>query len=575
MNQTETSARPSFDSVLAWLAVRELQSHAAGSFVRKIQQLSSELYLWTFYGGGCEHRLLMSMHPQGARLHLTEREYGHAETPSAFCMQLRKHVEGKRLDRAVTPGLERLAVLTFTSAEETRHVVVEMLPNQRNLTLCDENFIVLGERRAHRRRGNVLEVPAEHADNASTMDGATLLARLATAEPSVPLARALTQVSFGIGKRYAVEILALAGVPSDAPVSAATEALAAAWQSFWERVRLGPLEPTLQNGIALPFPFISVPSTDEPRHFETVSALCDAAFSDEGAAQAGLATERQRLLSALSKQIDKLERKRAAQQKDLRQAGEAETLRHWGDLLLANAHAVPRRASSVRLTDYDTGEAVDIPLDPERSAHDNAQHYYAQYKKARRGQELIIETLARTDQDIDYHETLRTAVETALTRDELRDMERQLIEERLLTAASPNMRRPKGPAAKPRHYSHDGWDIMVGRNPRQNELLSLRQAADDDLWFHARQIPGAHVIVRRAGHHDDPPDAVLLMAARLAAAFSKARQDTHVPVDYTRVKFLKKPPGTPPGYVTYSREKTLTVAPMKDLAEAGTFRPSP
>jgi len=576
-----------FDSMWMHLALREVGERFSGGRVRKIQQLSREVFVFTLWVPP-EERVIVSLAPRAARVHRVEGDYGHADHPSSFCMQLRKHLTGARLTLAYTLGLERIGRLDFASpgprlasshvgrdehravervgrdehrAVERVALLIVLLPNDRDLVLLDGDDRVLGSLAGRRRRGEQWAPPEADRPDALELPGEALVGAV---ERDLPLAKAVPRACFGIGAVYAREMAAMAGLDPDAPLGSPAS-LARAWDAFWDRVRQGPPAPTLVGETAAPWDFLTLPD-GERRPFPSVGALLEAAFGT-GGVEASLDQERGRLATAVERARDRVLRRLASQEQDLVDARDADRWRHLGDLLTASLHRVPPRATRVEVDDYMApGTTVAIDLDPDLSPQDNAQRYYARYKKARRGQEAIQEAIERTRQDLEYVDGLATAVQTATTRDDLRELGAEVrVDDPAAAARAPLQRRVKGPAARPHRFERDGWEILVGRNPRQNETLSMKTARSEDLWLHARQIPGAHVIVRRRGAHGDLPAEVLHEAAVLAARFSKAASDTRVPVDYTLARYVKKPPGTPAGYVTYSREKTLMVE--TDMAE--------
>lgn len=586
-------AKPRFDAVLAYASAHELDARLVGDRLRRVRQLSSDVYLFTFWGQG-ERDVIVSLASGSARIHLVDGDYGHADTPSAFCMLLRKHLEGMRLARVATPSLERVVLLDFSSPHvPDRRLVVELLPSLRSLVLLDENGATIGDLRRMRRKGEpwrLLATPAEIAaaraespsppprgksapapskatppeaappDRPSALEisGPDLVARLqaGSGPEETDLARLVVRATFGIGTSYARRIIRDAGMDAEAGLSAlradpeAPDRLAAAWDAFWRPLAAGDLE-SLRGAHA------------------SIGARLEEAFAS-GSDEATLGEERDRLATGVERHRERVLRRIEAQESDLREARDADKWRHWGDLLMAHLYRVKPRATSVVVEDYEQPDApsVEIPLDADLSGPENAQRLYARYKKSRRGEEAIQEALGRSRLELDYWENLLAAIRTARDRDELRELALDLAaHKRRRTEGGTRKKRPRTPAARPRRYRAEGWEVLVGRNPRQNETLTMKQAAAEDWWLHARQIPGAHVILRRTGGgRAEPPDALLEAAARLAACFSGAAADTRVPIDYTRVRYVKKPPATPPGYVTYSHEKTVTVEPDLDAA---------
>ncbi|HHV54007.1 MAG TPA: fibronectin/fibrinogen-binding protein [Firmicutes bacterium] len=288
--------------------------------------------------------------------------------------------------------------------------------------------------------------------------------------------------------------------------------------------------------------------------------------------------ERRRELTRLVKaERSRVEKRRQHQLEELAGAQEAERWRRFGELILSQLSAVPRGAGEVELQDYyaQPVATIKVPLDPQLSAQENAARYFHRYARARRTQKAAAAHLARTEQEAEYLDGVLAELEWAESEADLDEIEAELREAGLLPSAA----RGKGchragarahaavdPGPKTafrRYVTADGLEILVGRNNRQNERLTFHVARPRDLWFHAQKLPGAHVVLRTA-HLSDPaaiPEGSLLAAARLAGFFSRGAGAPRVPVDYTERRFVRKPPGTPPGYVTYRNFQTIDVVP--------------
>lgn len=571
------------DAVTLHVTATELAERLRGGVLRRIQQLGPELFIFTVFrprgedGEGAredpEVRFIVSLTASSPRIHLAERAYGTAEVPTSFCMLLRKHLEGARIASVSTEGLERLVRISFLAhpEREASALIIFLVPNRRSLILLDGAQRVMGDMRHKLRKGTSFEVPVPARPSALELSGSAVVAALqdlcAEGAETLTLERALTRVAFGPGLLQGREIAVRAGLSPTAPFDASKGlALAVAWDGFWRQVREGPFAPRAidvdEERRLLPFPFRSQDKGEVVR-YPTMSRMLEDACADT-AGQAGLDTLRATLTDAVVRQRDKVARRAEAQERDLEKAEQFDRWRVYGDLLTANLYRVPARAPAVELEDYtrDGAPLVRIALDPERSPSENAQAYYERYRKAKRGVEAIAEVVERSRREIEHLDAMASAIETALERDDLREIETQMMAQQWIAGAP--RRRPRTAAAKPRRYEIDGWDILVGRNPQQNDMLTMRMAGPEDWWLHARQIPGAHVIIRTQGGQR-PPDAVLVAAARLAAGFSRGASAGRVPVDFTRVRYVKKPPGTPAGYVTYSREQTIDVAPATEV----------
>lgn len=574
-----------FDAVSLCVTAAELSRRLSGGKIRRIQQLGPDLYLFTVFRPrgldaeetfqGPEVRFIVCLSAASPRIHIAERDYGTADTPTSFCMLLRKHLEGARIASVRTDGLERLVRIDFMPYPdlEAGALAIYLVPNMRTLVLLDGENRVMGEMRHKMRKGTPFEPPTPSRPPAVDLRGGDLVTTLegevARDEmlAAMALEKVLPRMAFGLGTVQGREIAVRAGLTPTAPFDASDgPALAAAWDSFWRQVREGPFAPRAvdrdDERVLLPFPFRSQES-DKVTRYPTMSRMLEESNA-ESLGQAGLDALRSTLADAIARHRDKVVRRATAQERDLEKAEKFEQWRIHGDLLIANLYRVPARAASIDLEDYtrDGGPIVRIPLDPDLSPSENARAYYDRYRKAKRGVDAIAEVIERSRAEVEYLDALASAVETAPERDDLREIETQMMAQKLLAGVP--RKRPRTASAKPRRFMVDGWDILVGRNPHQNETLSMKMARPEDWWLHARQIPGAHVVIRSQGAQP-PPDAVLLAAARLAAGFSRGASSGRVPVDYTRIRHVKKPPGTPAGYVTYSREQTIDVVPAIDI----------
>jgi predicted ribosome quality control (RQC) complex YloA/Tae2 family protein len=290
----------------------------------------------------------------------------------------------------------------------------------------------------------------------------------------------------------------------------------------------------------------------------SLSAAMDAYVADQVSADPYAAAKR-RLHEVIQRAQGRLERRRKAIQQEAPDPGEADRLRQWGQWLLAYAHQVERGAKEF-VADTGDGSTITIPLEPELPAVENAQVYFARYRKAQRAAEETPARLREVQMGLDQLRQLETDLDLAASRPEIEEVRVALQDAGHLRAKRGTRSRPKVPRAKPLQVeSPDGWMIWVGRGSRQNDELTFRRARPDDWWLHARGVPGAHVIAR--GEGKEMPPGTLQRAAELAAYYSGARDEASVPVDVTRRRYVRRIPGAAPGLVTYTHEQTVRVAP--------------
>jgi len=346
-------------------------------------------------------------------------------------------------------------------------------------------------------------------------------------------------------------------VDPDAPLEA-PGALAGPWDALRERLAGGPFEPVLlPGGRVSPWPL------GEPgeRAFPSLQEALEAA-----SAPPGIEESRADLLRLLGRARARAETVLRRRGEDMERAEGAGALRLRGELLLAHQSRIPEGAERATLPDWEGGE-VEIPLDPRLTAVENAQRQFKEYRRLKRAREALREPLERARRELEFLDEMLLAAESAETAPDLEELAQLWREERAPASPGRRRRRVQTPSAGPRRFRHRGFQILVGRNPRQNERITLKVASRDDLWLHARG-PGAHVVIRTAGR-EPGPDTVHA-AAVLAARYSRAAESTSVDVVCTEAQRVRKPPGSPPGRVTYRGGTTLTVrpdAPVEGLAE--------
>jgi predicted ribosome quality control (RQC) complex YloA/Tae2 family protein len=536
------------DALLLAAVVRELGERTLHMRIERIVQPAEAELVLQLRGPAGKARVLCSADPRFARILLTDGRVEGPATPPPFCQVLRRHLEGGRIAGIEQlPPLERVAVLHVAARDELgsparRRLVVELIPPQPNILLLDEAGRILDCLRRIPRRdaipGRPYQAPAPQPGRIDPL-GPDAQARLAAAWPGLsgtPAERLAAAVA-GLSPRMAR--LALERGPDPA---AALAALAAA-------LRSGDLAPYVGGG--------------------SPSAICEASVGERLAA-AQRERARQRVLQALRAHRTRLARKQERQAAELAEAEQADQHRRWGELLLARMPAIPPGATAVAVADLaDPDRPVQVPIPPgARSPAAAAQAHFRRYAKAKRARALVQAQLAATRAEAAQLDDLMVAAETAEDTAQLEALADELVASGYLRA-HPARRRPQRtgavPAARaPRPLAFrtdDGLTVLVGTSALGNDELTLRTARPDDLWLHAKKMPGAHVILRLPPGLREPPARSLAQAAALAARYSAGRADLRVPVDYTRRRHVWKPRGARPGFVLYEHERTLMAEP--------------
>jgi len=582
-----------FDGIFL-AAIREELADLIGSRVDRIFQPEKETIILHLRKCRETKKLLLCSFADQARVHLTSTIFTNPPSPPLFCMVLRKHLEGSTLISVVQPALERVLKLQFNTIDElgrltTRVVVTEIMGKHSNIILLNpDGEIVDATRRythAVSRHREVLPgrpyVPPPVQDKADPgkLDDEAFISSLLDSSLNTPLERLLVEKLAGTGPEAAREILYRAGIPTKTTLDicgiyelnrlwqALKEVLAATSPSTWQ-----PVVVTGKDQKPLAFAALELHQYQGlPReYFASPSAACDRFFSARREAQL-LEGLRLSLEHVLQRELKRCHKKEGLQAATVAEAAGAEAWRLAGELIAANIYRLEKGQDAFTTQNfYDPeGRPVNIELDPALTPAENARVYFNRYSKAKNAAHLAREQLEKTHEEIAYLESIAQALAMATTRDDLVEIQRELRRAGYL----PEIREKQQPGKKTKQkeapqrslplefVSPDGFKILVGKNNRQNDWLTLRQAVDRDLWFHARDIPGSHVIIKTNGQ--EVPAATLEMAARLAARYSSARQSSRVAVDYTLVKHVRKPAGARPGRVIYEHQRTVYVVPAE------------
>ncbi len=589
-----------FDATVLAAVVRELDTRLKGGRINKIYQPHPWELALLLYAGGENLRLLLSCHAQQARLHLTRVEKPNPPQPPVFCMLLRKHLEGGRILAVRQVGRERIAHLEVGAMDElgnpvTYTLAAELMGKHSNLLLlAPGNRIIDAARRVTEEVNAYREVlpglayqppPPTGKLDPARVEGADLADRRAGgAGGTGPAWQLVLDTVDGLGPLVAKEVAHLAGLSQTRTpdlTDADLAALGATVRGLYARVDTGSFQPAVLLDAAGGLKdFASLPITHWPWGQEAEPDLCRALdrFFSAREAEERYRQRRGELTRTLAAELARTRRKVEVQEQELAENEGAELLRLQGELLMANLWRIEKGAQSISVQDWNDPELreVTVALDPTRSGAENAQACFRRYQKARAGRTAIQTHLDLSRTELTYLEQVQETLAEARSLPDLEEIRRELEEEGYLARREPR-HHPRGktgaraertadrggrtpPQPPLTLHSADGLEIWVGRNNRQNDSLTTRLAAPTDLWLHAKEIPGAHVILRLPPGTEPPPQS-LMEAAVLAAWFSRARGSSTVPVDYTLRKHVRKPNGARPGMVIYEHQRTVYVTP--------------
>jgi predicted ribosome quality control (RQC) complex YloA/Tae2 family protein len=584
-----------FDGIVLSAVAAQLSALLTGGKIDKIYQPEADELVLHIAAGREKRRLFISSNSSNPRVCLAG-DYGpYPQTPPGFCMLLRKHIQGGRISRIGQNGTERIIEFTIDTVNElgfskNKKLTVEIMGKHSNVILFDtqsERIIdsikrLTPEMNRYRQTlpGCPYVAPPSHGKLPwYGIDGEHMAAALAAADAFRPTAdrrlieervsKAIMSLVQGVSPRAADGLAADAmRDAASASESAITEAVLLAIKKLSDKAGAGAYAPVVYiDGDGKPldfhaFPMASFEGGCEAKRFDDINDAIGFYYANRIASNR-IRQKSSDLLKSEKSCLDKLLLKKQRLLEDLARAENADGDRLFGELLTANLHVLQPGQKSATLTNYYDGSEVEIPLDPRMSPSQNAQRYYKLYGKAKTAVVEKKTQLAETDREIAYIESVLSFTENAATVEETDALRLELIESGYLRRSRGKQTAAKKPVKPaPLAYTVDGGlHVQVGRNNRENDLLTFKKAAGGDLWLHTKDIPGAHVILFTEGR--DAPPAALSEAAAIAAWHSKGRTSDNVPVDYTLAKYVKKPSGARPGMVIFTNNRTLYVKPAQ------------
>ncbi|MEC3886154.1 NFACT RNA binding domain-containing protein [Halobacillus sp. HZG1] len=558
----------SFDGIVTRAITNELNETIQSGRIMKIYQPTETELVFTVRSNRKKQTLLLSAHPSYARFHLTEDQYHNPKEPPMLCMLLRKHLIGGFIERIEQVDMERIVKFHIRTRNEVgdetmKTLIIEVMGKHSNILLVDEEEGHMLDSIKHlppsqnRHRtimpGQPYKLPPEQGKiNPVDLDPDSFIRKLDF--NSGKMDKQILNVVMGFSPMITKEIVHRAGLGGSQTVKEA-------YREIREIILNHAYEPQIHRAEKEQFYVIPLHAfSDDVEKFESVSAMLDDYYSgkaerDRVKQQAG------DLHRFLKNERDKNKRKIKKHETTLKKSESAEEYQKLGELLTAHMHMVKTGDESVTVVDYydpDQSEMT-IELNPNKSPSENAQSYFQTYAKLKKSKEVVQIEIQKAEDEILYFDRLIQQVETAREED-IEEIREELREQGYLKKkpATKGNRKNKPQKPKPESFeSTDGTLIYVGRNNKQNEYLTNRMANKMDIWLHAKDIPGSHVVIR----DEDPSEDTLFEAAQLAANFSKSSRSSSVPVDYTRIRHVKKPSGAKPGFVTYDQQQTLFVTP--------------
>lgn len=560
----------SFDGVFTHSMVNELKDTIGSGRISKIHQPYENEVVLVIRQHGKNQKLLLSAHPSYARIQLTQMDYKNPEQPPTFCTSLRKYLDGAILENIEQIGNDRIVHFSFSKRNELgdlekivliveimgRHSAVILLNKETGLIIdCMKH--VGSSQNTYRQLlpGAVYIAPPNQEKYNPFLIDRTILFDLLSTSDSVDTSFLQTHFQ-GLGRETAQEISFLLQQNPQEKVKT--------WTTFFETIA-NHTQPTLTKKDNKEF-FTPIPYTvlgDEQQSFDYLSELLDAFYvgkAEKDRVKQQMGAIEKRIENELKKNKQKLKKL----EQSLLETDHAEIIRQKGELLHTFSYQINRGQKEAILPNYyQEDQEIKIALNPALSPHQNAQKYFQKYQKMKNSVSILREQIAQTKLEIDYLESVLSQLELASPLD-LDVLQEELLAQGFIKRSSKQRKKKIHKSQPERYFSTDGDLILVGKNNLQNDQLTLRTAKKTDVWLHAKNIPGSHVIIKNS----EPSEQTLIEAAQLAAYFSKYRLSASVPVDYVQVKHVHKPNGAKPGYVIYEKQKTLSVTPDVAIVEA-------
>lgn len=575
------------DAVCLQAVAEELRPRLLGVRIDKVQQPARDQVILLLRGG---LRLLLGAGPASPRLQLTDRLRDNPMEPPMFCMLLRKHLVGGRVTELSQPKLERLVELTVEITDEmgcsaVRRLVLELMGRRSNLILLDgENRVIDCLHRVDAEMSAKRQVlpglfyqypPTDERRRFTEVTEEEFLAKLSAAAPEQQADAWLLSEFFGLSPLIARELtLRAAGETDRRLFELGTDGMQRLWDALRElqkRVEENRFTPVClrQKGKPLDFSFFPITQygpAAESTTYDSFSALLDD-FYESREREERIRQRGQDLVRTATTARDRLRRKLALQEKDYAATQDRDKLRICGDLITANLYRMERGSARLTAENYyaEDGGSIDIPLDPLLTPQQNAAKYYKRYAKAKTAEKCLREQMELARQELAYLESVLEEIGDAETEQDFLEIRGELRDAGYLQRQTRDKKMMKRPE-KPREFKTTaGLRVLVGRNNRQNDRLTLKDADRRDLWLHTQKIHGAHVILCTDGQ--EPDGKSVTEAAMIAAWFSQAKESGSVPVDVTPVRNVKKPAGALPGMVIYTNARTVYVTPQESLVK--------
>lgn len=576
-----------FDGVTISAVVKQLNDNILNGRIDKIYQPEKDEIILNIRSFKSVYKLMLTSNPQSPRIGFTLVSKNNPNTPPLFCMVLRKHIQNGKIISITQPNFERIININIESMNElgdysVKTLILEMMGRHSNIILTDDKYnIIESIKHVNTDMSSVRQVlpglkyviPSSNGKYDTMKIKKEIFMEAFEEKKSLNLQSFIYKSFNGISPIIASEIITRAGfepsVRGDELNEFEKNILYEKFIVFINKIKDGEFNPNIiyEDGKIVEFSPIDtlIFKNFEKKYFDDISELLDFYYKKRDILYR-MNQKSQDLKKLVLNNIERCVKKKHIQQKTIKEIKDRDKLRLFGELLTANIFMIKKGMTSFSTVNFydENMSEITIPLDANLTPSENAQRYFKLYSKQKRTFEALKSQIKQNDEELNYLEGVLESISNSTQEQDINEIRLELSEEGFLKKRNIGKNKRNIKKSKPIHYiSSDGFSIFVGKNNRQNDELTLKTAKTNDMWLHTKNIPGSHVIIQSNGN--DIPDTTINEAALLAAFYSKGKNSSLVPVDYTLRKFVKKPAGAKPGMVIYTTNKTCYITPDEQL----------
>lgn len=565
------------DGIVIAGVVHQLNQTILNTKIAKIAQPEPDELLLTCKGPGANYRLALSASASLPFVYLTDQNKPSPMVAPTFCMVLRKHIANGKIVSITQPHMERIIRMDIEHLDEMgdfckKSLIIELMGKHSNIIFCKDDGTIIDSIKhissltSSLREvlpGRMYEIPATQNQKHNPLTTSTFEFTDIISHCSDTLGKAVYGSFTGISPLMANEILYRAGADADMPVASYDEDqlyhIATQFHHFMDDVKEGHFSPAIIWNGKEPIEFSAFPLTQYQDYtiaaYTSISEVLELYYAKKNA-YTRIRQKSADLRRIVTTALERNQKKLQLQLKQLSDTEKREKYRIYGELLQTYGYGVKEGSKFLVCENYyDDNKEIKIPLDETKSPLENAQKYFEKYNKLKRTYEALCALTEETQNEILHLESIQNALDIATSPDDLIDIKQELVDFGFIKKGR-GQKKNTG-KSKPLHYrSSDGFDIYVGKNNYQNDELTFKFATGNDWWFHAKNMPGSHVIVK--SENRELPDRVFEEAASLAAYYSKGRGAEKVEIDYLQKKNVKKPNKSAPGFVVYYTNYSMT-----------------